>query len=72
MPAARSPAPIIDITAARLRKMDAAVLAAEQALQAARDRRDAYCRQWGELNGYKVRLDADQVRRALAVKGERP
>lgn len=55
----------IDLTAARLKKLDGSVLAAEQALQVARERRDAFCRQWGEANGYRVRLDHDQVRRAL-------
>lgn len=59
------PNPISDLSAARLKKLDGAVFAAEQALQAAVARRDAFCRQWGEANGYRVRLDHDQVRRAL-------
>lgn len=48
-----------------LADLDAAVLAAEQALQAARLRRDAFCRQWSADNGYCVVLRAEQVRRAL-------
>lgn len=65
---ATNPAPISDLTAARLKKMDAAVLAAEQALQAAVTRRDAFCRQWSSDNGYCVVLRPEQVRRALSPK----
>lgn len=57
--------PVADFTAARLKKMNAAVLAAEQALQAAVARRDAFCRQWSSENGYCVPLKPEQVSRAL-------
>lgn len=48
--------------------LDAAVLVAEQALQAAKLRRDTFCRQWSADNGYCVVLKPEQVRRAIGGK----
>jgi len=68
---ATKPADVSDLAAASLKKLDAAVEAARRSLAKAETERADFCRRWGEANGFRVFLSADQVRRCLP-KAPRP
>ena len=65
-----SPRPAVaDLDEARLRKLLAARQATADRLAQDDERIAAFCRRWGDQHGYRTRLDAAQVLRAME-KGE--